>query len=122
MQKLHFKYPKYPKRLNLRCKLLEKDIKSLRSLYKNGWSIKKLAKKFRVSVSAISYWLLSDSRRKFLLKKHYRDYQKERDQLYREEKLEILRKCLKRKWRLMHQEMLNYARQFNRYYSKKRKH
>ena len=50
------KYPRLPRKLDRRCKLMDKDIRTIRTLYKYGASIKTLAKKFKVSGNLIRYW------------------------------------------------------------------
>ena len=65
------KYPRYTKKQDLRCKLLKEDIKKIKSLKKQGFSVSYLSCRFRVTEGIIYYWLLSDSERKEKCKKQY---------------------------------------------------
>ena len=50
------KYPRYRKRDNLRCKLTNQNIKTIRYLKEKGVKLKKIANQFKVSTNAIQYW------------------------------------------------------------------
>ena len=65
------KYPRYTRKQDLRCKLSEKDIKKIKSLKKQGFSVSYLSCRFRVTGGAIYYWLISKDERKERCKKQY---------------------------------------------------
>ena len=64
------KYPRYSKEQDNRCKLYNKDIKEIRKLYFiEKYTIAKIAPIYKVSKSAIYYWIISDEQRKKLGKR-----------------------------------------------------
>ena len=65
------KYPRYTRKQDLRCKLSEKDIKKIKSLKKQGFSVSYLSCRFRVTGGAIYYWLISKDKRKEICQKQY---------------------------------------------------
>ena len=65
------KYPRYTRKQDLRCKLLKEDIKKIKSLKKQGFSVFYLSRRFRVTRGIIYYWLLSNSKRKERCEKQY---------------------------------------------------
>lgn len=56
-------YPKTPEKLDLRRKLLSKDIKHIHQLYEKGFTKKAIAEKMQVSIHTIYYWTMSKEER-----------------------------------------------------------
>jgi len=65
------KYPRYTREQDLRCKLSENNIKRIKPLYKEGSSVNKISKIFKVSTGTIYYWLMSNVKRRGRCKKQY---------------------------------------------------
>ena len=103
-------FPKYTRKQNLACKLFCSEIKKIRGLREQGFTLKNLAKIFRVCQPTICYWLLSLEERKEFRKKQYLLYDRFRD---RKDKQKRQRKSLKRK-RVLMPEFYEYNRQFEK--------
>jgi len=58
------KYPRYTKKQDARCKLSKNDIKAIQVMYEQGIKREDLASRYKVSISAIRYWVDDEYRRK----------------------------------------------------------
>jgi orotate phosphoribosyltransferase-like protein len=66
------KYPKLPRKYDLRFKLTEADIKRIQALRKQGITIKKLSEIFKVSVTTIGYYIYPKMRKAIMEKNRKR--------------------------------------------------
>lgn len=105
---MKIKYPRYTREQRLNCKLSDADIKEINRLRKGKSLLKDIAKIFKVTHSAIAYWILSPQKRKEQIRRQYLSAGKYRD---RKDKRKRQSKSIKRKRKLM-PKFENYRRQF----------
>jgi IS30 family transposase len=93
------KYPRYNKSEDQRVILSDKDIEKIKFLYKNGMSMRSIAKEFNTSHTTISYHVKNQEFRDTLNKKRYQEIKKKinSDPKYKKERKVKNRSFMKNK-------------------------
>lgn len=112
---MKIKYPRYTREQCLNCKLSDDDIKMIKYLRVWNRSIKKIAKRFKVSENAVYYWLLSPQKRKKRNREQYLRYERFKD---KETIHEIQNRSYRRKCGIM-PEFKKYLNLLHKKYNKK---
>ena len=108
------KYPRYSKKLNLACKLSEKDIRKIQKLRRQGKLYREISNQFSITPSGARYWCVSEEERKKRNKKHYLRTDRFRNKA---KKRDRQKKSINRKYATM----LEY-REYRRKYRKNKRH
>ena len=102
-------YPNLTREESSRCKLTEEQIETIRELYREGYSTRKIASFIGVGKSAVWYWVVSEQKREEINKNNYQRA-KRNGEVYYNRKAQL---TSQKKLRTLHKEEFNlYSREY----------